>query len=192
MSREYTRQRAPSATAINIDYAVELNERQLVDSYDSLRHDEGDDLPAILAISSKIAVGREHDGFLILLRHPNQARVGETHGSILIATDKAERFRELIRQGKIDTDNRALEQPGKRVLPATRAFQKEKAFGKHGFTSDERLHLCLKVRSRPGMMLIASAQRGDNRATIDEDGFGHTFSDAPCSRRDRREVNRIG
>src|SRR6202049_3612195 len=29
MSREYTLQRAPSATAINIDYASELNEQQL-------------------------------------------------------------------------------------------------------------------------------------------------------------------
>jgi DNA helicase-2/ATP-dependent DNA helicase PcrA len=29
MSREYTLQRAPHATAINIDYAAELNEQQL-------------------------------------------------------------------------------------------------------------------------------------------------------------------
>ena len=29
MSREYTLERAPSATSINIDYAAELNEQQL-------------------------------------------------------------------------------------------------------------------------------------------------------------------
>jgi hypothetical protein len=31
MSREYTLQRVPHATAINIDYAAELNEQQLAE-----------------------------------------------------------------------------------------------------------------------------------------------------------------
>src|SRR5207245_2235429 len=133
-----------------------------------------DDLPAILAISAKVAVGGENDRPVNLLRHADETGVGEAHGSIVIATEEAKRFRELIGEGKIDCDNGALQQPAKRFLAATRALQEEEAFRNDRFTTDKWLRLCLEVCSRPCMMMIASSQRGDDRATIDDDGFGHS------------------
>ena len=52
-------------------HAAELNEQQLVDSQDSLRHDEGDDLPADLAVGAKVAVGGEGNRAVSLLRNPD-------------------------------------------------------------------------------------------------------------------------
>jgi hypothetical protein len=189
MFREYTLQRAPHLTAINIDCAPESNERQLVDSRDSLRHDEGDDLAAVLAIGSEIAVGGEHNCVVKLLCHPDETCVREAHGSIVIATHESKRLHLLIGEGKIDCNNGAFQQSAQSLFAATRALQEEEAFRDYRFTSDERLLLGLEVCARPGMMLIALSQRSDNRAAIDDDGFGHSFSDAPCSLTDRREAD---
>ena len=189
MSREYTLQRAPSTTAINIDYAAELNEQQLIDSRDSLGHDERDDLPAVPAIGAKVAVGGENNRVVNLLRHSDEARVGKAHWSVMIAPEKTDRFPNLIGEGKVDCDDGPFQQPAKRLFPARGAVQKKKALRNHRFTTDKWLALRLEMRARPGVMLVAPPERGDNRTTIDEDGFGHSLANAPCLRKDPREAN---
>jgi hypothetical protein len=177
MSREYTLQRAPHASSIKIDYAAELNEQQFaaVTGDPLLGHYQWDDLPAVLAIGPKVAVGGENNRVVSLLGHSDEARVGKAHGSVVIATEKTDRLSNLIGERKIDCDNRAFEQPAKSLFPTRSPVQKKKAFRNHRFTTDKWLALRLKMRARPGVMLITTAQRGDNRTAIDEDGFGHSF-----------------
>lgn len=119
----------------------------------------------------EIAVSRKHDGFVTFFRHPDETRIGEAHRCIAIASDKSQRFHQLVLQRVANNDNPALQQAAKRLFPVRSPFQQKQAFGNDRLAGDKRRRRRLEMGASPAMVLIPAPQCRDQRSRVNEHVF---------------------
>jgi hypothetical protein len=63
-----------------------------------MRHQAGDDLPAMTAVIFEIRIGSEYQGIGKSLGHANEASIGEAHGEVRVFGSEVEHVVQFIRE----------------------------------------------------------------------------------------------
>jgi hypothetical protein len=126
-------------------------------------------LTTISAIDCEVAIEGKHDAFLIEFGHSDQASIGKRHRDVRELLHQSAEGVDLSRYVKVASDNSSSNKfqysvgPSASVLEEKAGLRKYSVAGKHWRL--DRVH----DRSRPGVMVLASIEQGDERTGIDDD-----------------------
>ena len=124
------------------------------------------------AVDAEVRIGREQDRIGRRLAHSDEARVGEAHRDVRILLHETQHAIEVVRE--IERRNNGT--PAKKRTegwPAARP-QKVEGLRENSVARSPGRGQTRRVSDRPPVVTVATAQKGDDEAGVNENACGHT------------------
>ena len=129
-------------------------------------------MTTVAAIDAEIGIGGEDDGVGQGFAHPHEAGIGKTHGDVGVLLHKIQDPVQLIGEVKGGDHGAAAKKRGEaRSAPSP---EKVEGLRKDRFARLPGRGQTRGLGRRPWVMAVAAAQKGDQKAGVNERASGHS------------------
>ena len=147
--------------------------------------EQWDLLPSIAAVYLEIMIRGPNERIAMQFRHPHQAGISQTHGSIAAAVNQFQNMHEMIGQREFHPQNTPFQQRGQSFPAIEHFLQQIETFRQNRLAGEAGTGHAFEVGLGPCVVEIALQQCSHDHAAIDDHGFFHTRPGVSCLMRDR-------